>query len=778
MKAGIVTLFGDNYGNKLQNLAVQKIIEKYGIEAETILVDVEQGIRPINGRVIKKLSPTYLVKVVKTRFKNKYLYKNDRDGIVKSVRFTKVGKWRDNIKAREQSFLRYTDKYLKLAEHKLSLINADEEWLRTYDYFITGSDQVWNPTYPETSSIYFLQFVAKEKRIALAPSIGLSKLPEHVKPLYTKWINEIPHLSVREEKGAKIIKELTGRDAAILADPTLCISREEWEKVEEKPSFDTDTPYVFTYFLGNETNQYRKYIEKYAKRNRYKIINIFDLREPEYYAVNPAEFVYLIHHAKAVFTDSFHGSVFSIIMKTPFVVFDRIEVGGKGMSSRIETLLNTFLLEDRKFPLSMENIETVNFEECDEIIENLRNKTEAFLKDTFSAEIPPKEAYTPHVLEKKEDCSGCTACVNVCPKQCIEMKTDSEGFYYPIIDGEKCIHCNLCKKVCPSNFVLKKEHKPQAYVGYNADKQVRKNSSSGGIFSALADEILLHEGWVYGAAFDDCFMVRHIGTKNKTDVEKLRTSKYVQSDLREVFPAIKEQLNNGELVYFSGTPCQVEGLLSYLGKDYENLYTQDIICHGVPSPAVWEAYLQLVKGKKKDVSFRDKKYGWHYFSMRIRTDKKKHIKRLDQDTYVRLFLDNVTLRPSCYACHFKKEIRNSDFTLADCWNGKNFGLSIKDDDKGLSMIFVNSEKGKKLLKTLDKTVVSEEIDYEKAIKAQSAATSSVRKNEQRAVFFESAEVNGYEETIKNWYGKNIIADAKKTFIYIKTKIRNFIKRGR
>lgn len=768
MKIGIVTIFGDNYGNKLQNFAVQFIVESMGHEAVTLIPEIKRGIRKPYSHLetIKKFTPKYIIKALKVRNVNKRLI---------CLETSEAG--RTLVQARRKSFEEFTQKYLRIEEKTLSMMNGEEEWLKGFDYFLCGSDQVWNPTCPEPSKLFFLGFAPKSKRIAIAPSFGVNSLPKHVKPIYAARINDIVHLSVREEQGAKIIKELTGRDATVLADPTLCVSREEWERIEEKPNFDTDTPYVFTYFLGNKTKQYRKYIEKYAKRNGYKIINIFDLRESEYYAVNPAEFVYLIHHAKAVFTDSFHGSVFSIIMNTPFVIFERVG-SGKGMSSRIETLLKTFSLENRKFPLSIENIETVNFDGCDEIIESLRNKMDDFLKNAFSAEILQKETYNPYVLENKEDCSGCTACVNVCPKQCIEMKTDSEGFYYPTVDREKCIHCNLCEKVCPSNFALKKEYKPQAYVGYNEDKQVRKNSSSGGIFSALADEILLHGGWVYGAAFDDGFTVRHMGTKNKTDIEKLRTSKYVQSDVRGIFPTIKEQLKKGELVYFSGTPCQVEGLLSYLGKGYEKLYTQDIICHGVPSPAVWEAYLQLIKGKKKDISFRDKKYGWHYFSMRIRTDKKKHIKRLDQDTYVRLFLDNVTLRPSCYACHFKKKIRNSDFTLADCWNGNSLGLSIKDDDKGLSMIFVNSEKGKKLLKALDKKVLLEEIDYKKAIKAQSAATSSVRKNEQRVVFFESAEVNGFQETIKNWYGKNIIADAKKTFIYIKTKIRNFIKRGR
>lgn len=780
MKIGIITLFGDNYGNKLQNLAVQKIIEKYGFEAETILIDVSRGIkRPYaRGLTLKKLNPNYIVKAIKAQFKNKYLYKNDRDGIIKSIRFLKEGKWHDSIKKREQNFSKYTAKYLKLATNKLTLCDINAEWLKEYDFFISGSDQVWNPTYRYTSSLNFLQFAPKDKRIAFSPSFGLSKLPEHIKPLYKKWIDEIPNLSVREDKGAKIIKELTGRNVPVLADPTLCVSREEWLCIEEKPSFDTDTPYVFTYFLGNETRKYRRYIDKYAKVNGYKVINAFDLREPEYYTVNPAEFIYLIHHSKAVFTDSFHGSVFSIIMKTPFVVFDRIENGGTGMSSRIETLLKTFSLENRKYPVAIDKISNANFSGCDDIISELTKKTEDFLAKAFSSTYAGKDALVTnsYVLAKQEDCSGCTACVEICPRKCIEMKTDEEGFYYPIIDQDKCVQCNLCKNTCPAVKSLQSDFSPIAYVGYNKDSEARKNSSSGGIFSALAQVILSKGGWVYGASFDHSFVVHHTGVKCINDIEKLRASKYVQSDVRGVFSQIKNKLQDGELVYFSGTPCQVEGLLSYLGKNYENLYTQDIVCHGVPSPKVWKAYLKVVGGKPKSVSFRDKTHGWHYFSMKIRTSNKKHLKRLDQDVYTRLFLDNVILRPSCYACHFKKEVRNADFTLADCWNGKALGLSLKDDDKGLSMIFVNSAKGKELFNTLKDKVTLQQVEYDKALMAQSAATRSVNKTEQRTVFFESANVNGYEYTIKNWYGKNFISNTKKNLVYLKTKLKRKLKK--
>ena len=768
MKVGIVTLFSDNYGNKLQNLAVQTLLERMGCEVVTLVPEIKNGIRkPFSYKdKLKKLSLSYAIRFLRSRKLNKKIAKHEQTEVAKVL-----------IQNRKQSFREFTQKYLHVADKVLSIFNCDENWLANYDCFVCGSDQIWNPTSPVPSKLFFLGFAPKEKRVALSPSFGVTKLPDYVKSIFSQRIKEIPNLSVREEKGAKIIKELTGREVPVLADPTLCVSREEWRRIEEKPSFDTDTPYVFTYFLGNQTRKYRRYIDKYAKVNGYKVINVFDLREPEYYTVNPAEFIYLIHHAKAVFTDSFHGSVFSIIMKTPFVVFDRVG-NGSGMSSRIETLLKTFSLENRKYPVAIDKISNANFSGCDDIISELTKKTEDFLAKAFSSTYAGKDALVTnsYVLAKQEDCSGCTACVEICPRKCIEMKTDDEGFYYPVIDQDKCVQCNLCRNTCPAVKSLQSDFSPIAYVGYNKDSEARKNSSSGGIFSALAQVILSKGGWVYGASFDHSFVVHHTGVKCINDIVKLRASKYVQSDVRGVFSQIKNKLQDGELVYFSGTPCQVEGLLSYLGKNYENLYTQDIVCHGVPSPKVWKAYLKVVGGKPKSVSFRDKTHGWHYFSMKIRTSNKKHLKRLDQDVYTRLFLDNVILRPSCYACHFKKEVRNADFTLADCWNGKVLGLSLKDDDKGLSMIFVNSAKGKELFNTLKDKVTLQQVEYDKALMAQSAATRSVNKTEQRTVFFESANVNGYEYTIKNWYGKNFISNTKKNLVYLKTKLKRKLKK--
>ena len=382
-------------------------------------------------------------------------------------------------------------------------------------------------------------------------------------------------------------------------------------------------------------------------------------------------------------------------------------------------------------------------------------------------------------LDEKSDCCGCHACYNACPKNCITMDTDNEGFWYPNINTEECIHCNMCQKVCPAVNKSIIENEPTSYIGYNSNQDVRRNSSSGGMFTPIAESIIANGGVVFGAAFNDVFEIEHIKVETIEELSKLRGSKYVQSKIGDTYKQTKDLLTAGKKVLFTGTPCQIEGLYSYLGKDInDNLFTQDIICHGVPSPNVWIEYLKYrANGADiKDVSFRDKKYGWHYFSMKIDTDKKKYTKRLDEDLFIKLFLDNTILRPSCYACKYKKEVRISDFTLADCWRPNTVKSQLKDDDKGLSMIFVNTEKGKKLFEEIKDKYVVQEIDYDLAIKSQSAATSSVKPNIHRPDFFVEFNNNDFAYIDKNWYGNDIITNIKKSIIYKKTKLVSKIRR--
>lgn len=377
-------------------------------------------------------------------------------------------------------------------------------------------------------------------------------------------------------------------------------------------------------------------------------------------------------------------------------------------------------------------------------------------------------------IKNKEDCCGCYACYNICPKQCITMKIDDEGFWYPDIDKNKCINCNLCEKVCPIiNPVKRADSKKIAYAGMNKDEQIRIKSSSGGIFSILAEYIIKNNGVVYGAGFDEDFNIKHKRILYNTDLDLLRGSKYVQSSIGDIYKQVKNDLESNMLVLFTGTPCQVEGLRSYLKKEYANLITMDFICHGVPSPLVWKKYLEEIKKSKqeniKNIYFRNKDIGWKVFSLKIIFDEKIYSNNLNNDLFMKGFLQDVYLRPSCYSCKFKKINRISDITVADFWGIENI-LPKMDDDKGTSLIVVHSEKGKQLFDKLSEKMILNEVDLNEAIKYNPSMISSVKYNEKRNSFF--AELNS---------GK-ILTDLIRKYTKIsfekqaKNKIKSIIKR--
>lgn len=385
MKIGIITLSkGENYGGMLQNFAVKKAYESLGYEAVTIHDSTTRGIKVTHGRqsTASKLRPSYILKVIKVRLSTKYLMKNQRDHLIPSIIrkkknadiYTKI------IKDRTASFRNFFDKHIPHTEYDINLDNIPAERLSEFDFFSVGSDQVWNPTYPSTSEVKFLSFTQPKRKLTFAPSFGISELPSFTREPYAQWLSEIPMISVREERGVEIIRELTGKEAEVICDPTLTVTKQQWAEVESKPAFSTDKPYALTYFLGNETNRYRRYIDKVAKEKKLQVINLLDLREHEYYSAGPAEFIYLIHHADAVFTDSFHAAVFSIIFKRNFVVFDRVE-DGRSMGSRLRTLLGKFNMEDRMYSsMCNHDFTCADFSGSDEIISTEREKALDFLK--------------------------------------------------------------------------------------------------------------------------------------------------------------------------------------------------------------------------------------------------------------------------------------------------------------------------------------------------------------------------------------------------------------
>lgn len=350
-------------------------------------------------------------------------------------------------------------------------------------------------------------------------------------------------------------------------------------------------------------------------------------------------------------------------------------------------------------------------------------------------------------IKAKEDCCGCYACYNICPKECITMEADNEGFWYPKIDKDKCINCNLCEKVCPiinkPNSFLYKE---KSYAVFNKNEKIRLESSSGGIFSILAEYVINNHGSVYGAAFDKDFNVKHIKITSLQDIELLRGSKYVQSRTNDIFKSIKFDLKNNKMVLFTGTPCQVAGLQSFLQKKYDNLILMDIVCHGVPSPLVWQQYIdELKQNYKQDIKsiyFRDKSTGWKTYSVKFLFDKDEYKNFGFKDIYMKGFLNDIYLRPSCYNCNFK----------------------------GTSLIVIHSEKGKQLFDELSEKMILNEVNLNEAIKYNSSMIKSVKYNEKRNSFF--AELNSGKELTDLIRIYTKISFEKR----VKNKIKSIIKK--
>lgn len=275
----------------------------------------------------------------------------------------------------------------------------------------------------------------------------------------------------------------------------------------------------------------------------------------------------------------------------------------------------------------------------------------------------------------KTNCCGCSACVSICPKQCITMKVDEEGFLYPWTDKEKCSNCGLCDKVCMINHPMdsQSDRKGTAYACINISEEDRLRSSSGGVFPLLAKCILAKGGKVYGAAFDEEWLVQHVCIGDVNDLSMLQGSKYMQSDKKQTFVQVKRDLDSGKEVLFSGTPCEVRGLKGFLQKEYEKLTCVDVVCHGVPSPLVWRKYIVYIEklvGKPRDrestPSHRSKTDGWSRYSVSIPfCHDTEYRKGHDKDLYMRTFLKDVILRPSCYECICKPSVNISDISLAD-----------------------------------------------------------------------------------------------------------------
>lgn len=342
-------------------------------------------------------------------------------------------------------------------------------------------------------------------------------------------------------------------------------------------------------------------------------------------------------------------------------------------------------------------------------------------------------------ISDKHNCCGCSACVQACPKQCISMQQDAEGFLYPQVDTSSCIDCGLCEKVCPFIHPYEPRTPIQTYAAINNDEQIRMESSSGGIFTLLAEQIINDGGVVFGARFDENWQVTIDYTETIDSLSAFRGSKYVQARVGDTYAKCAHFLKAGRKVMYSGTPCQIAGLKHYLRKEYDNLLTVDFVCHGVPSPKVWGKYLNEVVGivNVQGVSMRNKQLeGWKNYNFVLDYQKDGKMislsSRYQENDYMNAFLRDMILRPSCYACKAKECRSHSDITIADFWGIQSIRPTM-DDDKGTGLLMVHTAKGKGYV-PFDK-MKYEEVTYEEGYRNNPAIHRSAKPWPRRAEFF-------------------------------------------
>lgn len=689
MKVGIVTFHhAVNYGAVLQTYALQQYLSNLGIDSDVIdyrCPYIEYFYKPIKANPIK----------------NGKMF-------IREILYYSCNKKK---RTKFNTFLKHYIKLSKVVKTQQELEQINSE----YDFFIAGSDQVWNLKWSGLDKTYFLDFADTNKKYSYAASFGFDRIPNEQKQVYQQLLSEFQAISVRENTGKEIIRELLKRESEVSVDPTCLITKAEWEKICVYPK---EQGYILIYMLDH-SEELISFAEKVSRERRAKIIYISDALRKEYNfeyrgALSPTEFIGLFANAGYVITNSFHGLMFSVIFEKEFCI--QYQKKPEAPNSRLIDFIHDYHLENRL----LENIKME--EKPDYILVNqiMKKKVEQSKRFLLSLPIASKTdvIQLPH---KKEECCGCRACEQICPMAAISMQMDEEGFIYPVINHDICVKCRKCIGVCTLyNKDNPKESSENFHakvvVAYQKNEKKRMKSRSGGVFVAVSEVVLKEQGVVYGAGFNDDLIVQHMRATTPDERNTFCGSKYVQSDTKSTFRTVFEDLQNNKRVLFSGTACQIAGLYSYLEKKgiagkFDNLITVDIVCHGVVSPEIWKENLNEISEKlgtkPRIADFRDKSFGWGSHIESYACGNKK----ITSERYTAIFYENICLRPCCYNCHYASVVRVSDITLADAW-GIHRAVPDWDFEKGVSLVLLNTEKGCQYFEKAQGDLTTKEVSIE------------------------------------------------------------------
>lgn len=699
------------------------------------------------------------------------------------------------FRRRFERFEAFVAQEMKLSSKGYTDFDALKKDPPAYDVYVSGSDQIWNPYIYQDKQFdraFLLDFVREGRRISYAPSLGVPSLPEDKGEELKRFLAPFSALSVREKRGQTLIKSLTGRDAQVVLDPTLLLTGKDWGALAAPPK--RKGPYILCYFVS-DPGEVAPYVEALAKKTGYPIVQLAGARRKLpgtselIFDAGPREFLGWFQNAACVCTNSFHGAVFSLQFDKPFFTSMSPKERSEPTYSRIYSLLIRLGCADRIIGLDTTAAvdEPMDYETIHRKLAEARADSLSYLKAALAGDPLPQEAPSDTlatkgpVLANHNTCTGCTACASICPVKAIAMTPDREGFLRPVV-SEACVLCHKCEGVCPVlNSRAPALSPTPVYAARQKDGDVLSKSTSGGVFTALAQTVLREGGIVFGAAFDQDMKVSHRPAQTAKELLPLRQTKYVQSDLGDTFRQVDKALREGRKVLFTGTPCQVEGLKAYLGGDRENLLTCDLVCHGVPSPAVYEAWLanqESVRGEKaQSLLFRDKKDGWDKAHLTLAYPTGTVSAPLSQTTYGRGFGSALFLRPSCYQCPNTGKARPGDFTLGDFW-GIAPDVLPGGTAPGVSMVLLNSAKAKALWPALAEELDTAQRSWEEATVGNPRLLTPVHGNPKRAPFFAALAVSPYPQVEKQFLSLPPLPyriAAKVLTPGMKEKIRKIIK---
>ncbi len=729
MKISIITRHSvPNYGSLLQCYATERVYEKLGLDVEFInYTRYDERANQLVETLIKgkKWDKTFLTRI-----------------IYKAIQYI-------NYKKEYETFSRFRKGFINESIEEYGNIEELRDNPPVADVYCSGSDQIWGPIgqspYDEAYFLDFLDNKNAKRCISFSSSFGTEKLSKELKTNINNLLNKYSAILVREDSACRILKEQGLNDVAQIIDPTLFLTNDEWSRLIIRKPKESD--YILVYQL-HSNKQFEKYSKMVAKKLNKKLVRISPsiyhfIRGGKFkYLPDQFEFLSYFKNASFVLTDSFHGTVFSILFNRNF-----ISVSPGKTSTRISSILKLLDLSDRMLK-SFDDCsllsESINYEIVNKKLEEEREKSLELVKKSLNV-------VTNNInnIGIKNNCCGCRLCENVCPKHAIKFVEDAEGFIYPKISEKECINCGLCLKKCPqaNSFKLNEPIKVFACKNKNSDELMK--GSSGSIFKVIANYFISEGGVVYGTGFDDNISAKFFRVTKSDDLNILMGSKYVQSNTLNSFKEVKKDLALNKKVLYIGTPCQIAGLKSFLNeKDCKNLLTIDIICHGVPSPKLFKRFKEFIEKKNnikiKEFYFRSKeKNGWGMNTKIVGDNGKIIYNDNNNNAYYSSFLKGETYRMCCYNCKYATSSRVGDITLGDFWGIKKAHPNFDSTD-GVSSVFINTKKGDSFFRKIEDNIIFTKSTFTKVATENEQLINPVHKPKKRLHIYDNLDIKDFE----------------------------------